>query len=278
MGDLHRILSVLGEVRRRLFRIAIVLGPLFGFFLVFKIQFFPWTVGPYTMQFPLPIPSLFYNVTAQVFGWLQAYMLPAGVQLLNIGVGDSVMVQLEIGLLLTLIIGMPWIVHELGAFLVPALRTNERKLIRNIGIPATILFAVGTAAGLFVLTPFTYLILFEYVNALGIPPVMGVQDFVTFTLLYSVAFGIVCELPVFIYALTRLGVVPAATWMKHWRAAVIGSLIFGMIITPDNSGITMCLIAVPMVGLYFGGAYFARRFERRREGRRPRPMVPAAVG
>ena len=274
MGDLDRLLSVLSEARRRLFRVALVLGPLFGFLLVFEIQLVPLPIGPFTLLVPIPIPNLFYNVTAQVFDWLRTHMLPSSVQLLNIGVGDSVMAEMEIGLLLTAILGMPWIIHEVGAFLVPALRHNERKLIRSIGIPATALFAVGTLAGLFVLTPFTYVILFNYVGALGLAPVLGVQDFVTFTLLYSLAFGVVCELPVFIYALTRLGVVPAATWKKHWRAAIIGSLIFGMIITPDNSGITMILIAVPMMALYFGGAYFAARNEHRRNA--PPPSFPLA--
>ncbi len=275
MVDLQRILSVLTEVRRRLYRVALVLGPLFGFLLVFEIQVTPVQIGPLAVPLPVPIPNLFYNVTAQVFAWLQANMLPGGVSLLNIGVGDSVMVEMEIGLLLTLILGMPWIVHEFGAFLVPALRRNERRLIRTIGIPATLLFAAGAFVGLFFLTPFTFLILFKYVGALGLTPSMGVQDFVTFTLLYSLAFGVVCELPVFIYALTRVGVVPAATWRKHWRAAIIGSLIFGMIITPDNSGITMILIAVPMMALYFAGTYFAGRAERQR-GRDGPGSVPMA--
>ena len=275
MGEFARIIAVLTEARRRLFRVAIVLGALFGFMLVFNVQLIPVSLGAVTFPVPVPYPNLFYNVTAQVFVLLQHYMLPAGVQLLNIGVGDSVMVELEIGLLLTVILGMPWIVHELGAFLAPALRHNERQLIRNIALPASVLFAVGTIAGLLWLTPFTYLILFKYVGALGIAPVMGVQDFVTFTLLYSLAFGIVCELPVFIYGLTRLGIVPAKAWMKHWRAAVIGTLVFGMVITPDNSGITMLLIAIPMMGLYFGGAYFAVRFERRRDVTRAGPTAQA---
>jgi sec-independent protein translocase protein TatC len=174
---------------------------------------------------------------------------------------------MEIGLLLTLILGMPWIVHEVGAFLVPALRRNERALIRQIGIPATGLFAIGTMVGLVFITPFTFKLLFYYVSAMNLEPVLGVQDFVSFALIYSLAFGIVCELPVFIYALTRLRVVRAAAWRKHWRGAVIGALVFGMIITPDNSGITMMMIATPMVGLYLGGAYFATRWERQQEPR-----------
>ncbi|MGI0129835.1 MAG: twin-arginine translocase subunit TatC, partial [Thermoplasmata archaeon] len=200
------------------------------------------------------------------------------VQLLNVGVGDSILVQMEIGLLVAVIVGMPWIVHEVGAFLVPALRKNERLLLRQIGIPATALFAVGTAIGIVFLTPFTFRLLFFYVSADGLAPFLGVQQFVTFALLYSLAFGVVFELPVFIYALTRLRVVKAAAWRKHWRGAVIGALIFGMIVTPDNSGITMVLIAAPMMALYFGGAYFAGRWEARLSAPPSPPRAAAGAG
>jgi len=276
MGELDRILSVLAEVRHRLVRIALVLGPLFGFLLFFELE--PVTVHLLGLSIPFayPWPNPFYNITAQVFRAMVAWMLPPGVQLLNIGVGDSILVQMEIGLLLALILGMPWIVHEVGAFLMPALRRNERALLRQVGIPASILFALGTAIGIFFLTPFTFLLLFRYVSAMGLAPVLGVQDFVTFALVYSLAFGVVFELPVFIYALTRLGVVRAEAWGKHWRGAVIGALVFGMIVTPDNSGITMLLIATPMIGLYFGGAHFATRWQSRRDAQRTGP--PGAVG
>ncbi len=272
MGDLDRILGVISEARRRLVRILFVLAPLFGFLLTFQIRSIAWKVGAWTIPLAYPWPNLFSNVTAQVFRTMVAWMLPPSVTLLNVGVGDSVMAQIEIGLLLTLILGMPWIIHEVGAFLVPALRRNERLLLTQIGYPATALFALGTLLGVLYLTPLTFLLLFRYVAAMGLAPVLGVQNFVTFALLYSFAFGIVFELPVFVYALTRLGVVRAAAWRKHWRAAVIGSLVFGMLVTPDNSGITMLIIAAPMIGLYLGGAWFASRWEHRRDRAQP-PQV-----
>ena len=275
MSDLDRILRIVAEVRRRAVRIGVVLAGIFGFLILFELVPFDFQLGPWNVPFAYPWPSPFYNVTAQVFRAMVAWMLPANVTLLNVGVGDSILVQMEIGLLLTLIVGMPWVVHELAAFLVPALRNNERRLIREVGLPATALFALGTAIGLVFLTPFTFRLLFNYVSAMSLAPVLGVQDFVAFTLLYSLAFGIVFELPVFLYALTRLGVVRARAWRKHWRGAVIGSLVFGMIVTPDNSGITMLLIALPMIGLYLGGAYFAARWERRDGSDR---SGPRAVG
>ncbi len=273
MVSLAKILSVVGEVRRRLFRILLVLGPMFGFFLTFRIVPITFQLFGLPIYLAYPFPDLFNNLTAQLFRAMTAWMLPPGVLLLNVGVGDSVVVQMEIGALLTAIVGMPWMAHELGAFLVPALRKNERELLRRIGIPATVLFAIGTGLALAFWTPFTFRLLFRYVAAMGLAPVLGVQDFALFALLYSLAFGIVFELPVFVYTLTRLGVVRSTFWRQHWRAAVIGSLIFGMVITPDNSGITMVLIAAPMVGLYLGGAWFASRWERER-----RPALRGATG
>lgn len=276
MGDLDRILSVLGEARRRLVRIALVLAPIFGFLITFELRPISVPLGPITIPFAYPYPSLFYNVTAQVFGVLRNWELPANVTLLNLGVGDSVIAQVELAALLTVIFGMPWIVHETAAFLVPALRKNERGLIRQIGVPASALFAIGTILGFVYLTPLTLRLLFLYVAAMGAAPVLGIESFIEFTLLYSMAFGIAFELPVFIYGLTRLGVVPAASWRKHWRGAILGSLVFGMLVTPDNSGITMLLIALPMIGLYFGGTFFAGRWERAGSARPP--ITPTAGG
>jgi len=274
MGDLDRILNVLSEVRRRLFRIAFVLGPIFGFLLTFELRPYRLEVGPVTVPILYPYPSLFYNVSAQVFLALKGWLLPSGVTLLNLGVGDSVIAQLEIGALLTVILGMPWIVHEVGAFLIPAMRHNERELLRRIGIPATALFAAGTLTGLLYLTPLTFRLLFAYVHAMGAAPVLGIESFVEFALLYSLAFGVAFELPVFVYGLTRLGVVSAGAWARHWRGAVVGALVFGMIVTPDNSGITMLLVATPMIGLYFAGVWFARRWE---SARTPPPALAQAV-
>ncbi|MCI4350544.1 MAG: twin-arginine translocase subunit TatC [Thermoplasmata archaeon] len=269
MTDFERILGVVQEARDRFVRIVYVLAPIFAFLLTFRLV--PISLRWFGVTVPLayPFPDPFDNVTAQLFRSVVAWMLPAHVQLLNVGVGDSIVVQMEIAALLTLILGMPWIAHEVGAFLMPAFRRDERHLVRRIALPATGLFAVGTFLGFTVLTPLTFRLLFRYVAAMGLAPVIGVQQFVTFALLYSLAFGVVFELPVFIYGLTRIGLVRAAAWKRHWRGAVIGSLLFGMVVTPDNSGITMVLVATPMVGLYLAGAWFARRWERRRDLRLP---------
>ena len=76
MGDLDRILALLAEVRYRLVRIALVLGPLFGFLLFFELKPVSIPVFGVSVPFAYPWPNPFYNITAQVFLAMVAWMLP----------------------------------------------------------------------------------------------------------------------------------------------------------------------------------------------------------
>src|SRR2546423_661713 len=69
---------------------------------------------------------------------------------------------------------------------------------------------------------------------------------------------------VVMYGLTVLRIVTADFWKKYWRFATIAIVIFGAIITPDGSGITMFLVALPMLALYVGGYLAALRVEKSR--------------
>jgi sec-independent protein translocase protein TatC len=91
------------------------------------------------------------------------------------------------------------------------------------------------------------------------------DDFISFVLLFMLAFGLAFELPVLMYGLTALGIISSEFWKKNWRFAAIAIFVFGAIITPDGSGITMFLVALPMLALYVLGYAASVRLERRRE-------------
>jgi len=79
-----------------------------------------------------------------------------------------------------------------------------------------------------------------------------------------VAFGLAFQLPVLMYGLSWLGVVRSSFWKKYWRFAAIAIFLFGAIITPDGSGITMMLVSIPMLGLYVVGYIVSVRIEKHR--------------
>jgi sec-independent protein translocase protein TatC len=65
--------------------------------------------------------------------------------------------------------------------------------------------------------------------------------------------GIAFELPVVMYAISQTGITDATFWRRNFRYSVLIFVIFGAVITPDGSGITMWLMTGPMIGLYLAG-------------------------
>src|SRR5262249_54489107 len=104
--------------------------------------------------------------------------------------------------------------------------------------------------------------LYKYGQAIGVETFFNVNDFISFVLQFFLGFGIAFELPIIMYAFTLTGMVDASFWKKKFRYAVIILVIFGAIITPDGSGITMWFVAGPMIGLYLLAIVMIQRRER----------------
>ena len=105
--------------------------------------------------------------------------------------------------------------------------------------------------------------LYRYGDSAGLVTFLNVIDFVTFVLQFLLAFGISFQLPLIMFAITVSGMVDAKFWRKNIRYAIIVIVIFGAIITPDGSGVTMWFIGAPMIGLYLAGMGLIERKERK---------------
>lgn len=76
---------------------------------------------------------------------------------------------------------------------------------------------------------------------------------------FFLGFGVAFELPMVMYAVALTGIVDATFWRNNFRYAIIIFVIFGAIITPDGSGITMWLVTLPMLLLYVIGMVIIER-------------------
>ncbi|MGE9811204.1 twin-arginine translocase subunit TatC, partial [Ferroplasma acidiphilum] len=115
------------------------------------------------------------------------------------------------------------------------------------------------------IAPILFKIFASFDIGVGADVTMGISSFVSFMFMYTIAFGLSFEIPVFMVGLSRFGIVTADTWKKNWRYAVIGSLVYGMIFSPGVTGFTMVVIAIPMIALYFAGIHFAINAEKKFE-------------
>ena len=148
------------------------------------------------------------------------------------------------------------------AFLRPALRPAERRILYSIVVPSIVLFYLGAALAYFAIIPKTFAVLYSFAPPMGIAPMFALDDFLASTVLMTLATGLAFLLPVFMVLLTRIGLVPSAFWIDRWRIALLGVLIFSAFITPDGSGITMAFLSLPLMMLYGAGAFVARSKDR----------------
>jgi sec-independent protein translocase protein TatC len=97
---------------------------------------------------------------------------------------------------------------------------------------------------------------------------VAIRDFVDFVVVFMLAFGFIFDIPVFMASLTWAGVVKAGTWKGGWRWAFAAAIVVGAVITPDGSGVTQMIVALPMMALY-GAGYLAARIIEKRKAPRP---------
>ena len=235
----------------------------FGFFFAFNIKIFNFQLPIFNFQIPLPYPNPSYNsISALFFKKIQADLLIKEMELITINPLDALWVQLGISLFLAFIITLPFLLYKIASFLSPALHKKEKRTIFKALVPSTILFIGGCVFAYYFLIPMTFRFLYPYVLAIGAKPFFAVNQFISLVLIMTIAVGIVFLLPIFMILLSYLGIVKPNIWKKNWQYAILIFLILAAIITPDGTGITMILLAVPLIMLYFIGYIVSKKYSR----------------
>lgn len=258
------------ELRRRLKRMFLVVIVLFVLFLTTGIG----SIAIGSTNVPMLVPALgptSSNVATQFFLAVKDYLVPDRVGGIPLNFSyqqpwDAYIVMFKVAFFLAIVVGSPFLVYEIGQFIGPALRRSEKRIILRITVPVLVLFIAGVTMCFVIVLPFTFNLLFSVQNLMGANFLILYGDnFIDFVLLFSLAFGVAFQLPVVMYGLSEVGIVQADFWKRHWRIAAAGIFLFGAIITPDGSGVTMMLVSLPMLALYVVGYGFARRAQRHHE-------------
>ena len=260
MSELNEIHYHLDELRKRVLRIVIVIGVITVFLLTFHAE--PFELAGVTLYYPTPEPL--DNIAAQITNHMKDNLVPEDVQLIQTAPGQAFFAQVYIAALVGLVAGMPIMIKELVGFIKPALKENEINVSRSISIPALGLFAAGCIFSYNLVIPYILEFLYRYGESAGLVTFLNVMDFVSFVLQFLLAFGFSFQLPLIMYAITGSGMVDSGFWRKNVRYAIVIIVIFGAVITPDGTGVTMWFIAGPMIALYFAGMGIIERKERKK--------------
>ena len=260
MSELEGINRHLEELRKRLLRIVLVIGIITAFILTFHAE--PIQVGQITLYYPTPEPL--NNIAAQITNHMKFNLVPEDVQLIQTAPGQAFFAQIYIAALVGIVAGMPIIIKELVGFIKPALKENEINVSRSISLPALGLFIAGCIFSYNFVIPYILEFLYRYGESAGLVTFLNIMDFVTFVLQFLLAFGFSFQLPLVMYAISASGMVDSNFWRKNIRYAIVVIVIFGAVITPDGTGVTMWFIAIPMIVLYVAGMIVIERKERKK--------------
>ena len=241
----------LEELRQRLKVVIVSFVVAFIAMLLVGIQ--PVTLGRTTIPLPVPTLESGQTIPAQLIRLLYSSLVQGSAQLTTLSGPEAIVVQFKVAMFLAAVLISPLSTYEFWRFVAPALKPVERRLIMRITVPVTALFLSGVVVSLVVVLPFTFPFLYSFASALGATPLLQLDGFLDFVLWFSLAFGLAFELPVVMYGLSYLGLVAPEFWKKNWRYATIAIFVFGAVITPDGSGITMMLVSIPMLFLYAAG-------------------------
>ena len=185
---------------------------------------------------------------------------------------EKFLTHIRAAVIFSLILTFPYIFWEIWRFIKPALHKNEKKAARGIVFSCSALFISGVLFGYFVICPFaiTFLANYEFGADVAFEP--NLSDYVSSIIMFTFPTGLVFQLPVAVYFLSRVGLVTPEFLRTYRRHAMIIILILAAIVTPPDV-VTQFLIGIPLFLLYEASIMISKRVVKNSEEKEKREMI-----
>jgi sec-independent protein translocase protein TatC len=170
---------------------------------------------------------------------------------------------MKVAMITGLFVAMPVVLWNVWAFIAPGLHKHERKYAAPFVIMGSLLFLLGGAFALLVVIPFAVQFLVNFGVEKGAQPMISIASYTDFIVKFTLAFGLVFELPVVITLLSMLGVVTPQFLSKNRKYAVLINFVIAAMLTPTPDALNQALMAGPLIILYEVGIISARIFGKR---------------
>lgn len=175
--------------------------------------------------------------------------------------GEQFFTSLKVCMSLGFIVSFPYIFWEFWKFLKPGLYPGEQKAAKGIVFYCSFLFLAGALFGYFVITPFAikFLVGYNLSSEIIIDPTLA--SYVSYLTMFTIPTGIVFELPIVVFFLSKIGLLTPDFMRKYRKHALVIILILASIITPPDVT-SQFLIGVPLFFLYEVSIHISKRVEK----------------
>jgi sec-independent protein translocase protein TatC len=242
-------------LRGHLFRsVLVVLIIAIVLFCYPKFLFDTVILGPLNSEF------LTYRAFCHLGHWLQMHeVMKDGTELCfghysfklqSLGLADQFTSHMWIAFIGGLILGSPYVLWEVWRFIKPALKETEKNASVGFIVSATLLFVSGVLFSYYIVVPLMVNFLGNYQVSDMVENNFTMDSYISTVTTLSLATGIIFELPILVYFLTRFGLITPEFMRKYRKHAVVVILVVAAVITPSPDVTSQLLVAFPLYFLY----------------------------
>lgn len=229
----------LEELRRRLIICAIAIAIGFGICYFFKERIFDVLMSPL----------------------IEALPPEQGKKLIYTAPHEAFITYLKVAFLAGLGLAVPVILFQFWYFVAPGLYEHEKRYVLPIVFLSSLFFLGGALFGYFIVFPYGFDFFVSFADDF-ITPMISTREYLSFAVRLLLAFGIIFELPILTFFLTKLGLV-TSTFLRRWRKyAIVLVFAIAAALTPPDV-FTQSLMALPLIVLYEASVWIAHIFGRK---------------
>jgi len=187
------------------------------------------------------------------------------VKIINLKMATQFFTHMSTSFYLALLLTFPYLVFEVWKFVRPALYENEKKDVRWVFSFGTVLFFIGCAVGYFLVFPMTLRFLVTWELSKQIQESLAIEYYMDNFLLLIFIMGVVFEMPIVSWLLSKFGLLKRSFFNKYRRHATVFLLVAAALITPSGDPFTLGCVFFPLYGLYELSALFVKKAPKEEE-------------
>jgi len=214
----------LEELKTRLIRILIAIGAGFVVCYLFK-------------------EKLFWALTRPL-----AAVLPDNSSMIFTSLPEAFFTYLKVSFLASIFLVSPYLLYQIWKFVSPGLFASEKKHVAPFVTFSTIFFLGGSLFAYYIVFPFGFKFFVGFGNDF-IRPMLSLKEYLSFSMKLLIAFGVIFELPIFMFFLAKIGMVSSEILKKKRKYALLLVFVVAAIFTPPDV-VTQGLMALPLMLLY----------------------------
>lgn len=188
---------------------------------------------------------------------LKAIAHPIGNKLYFFTPTEAFFARVKVAFYLGGFVTIPFFIYQASAFIFPALTKKEKRTTAPFVIFSNILFFVGFLFAYFVVLPLGLKILLSF-GGETMTPLINVNKYLNFLFWFTIAIGVLFELPLLSFFLTKMGIISPELLSKKRKEAIIILMFIVAVITPTVDFATLLIVSVPLIILYEVGIFLAR--------------------